>query len=78
MGTEVNTVISNTSTRNPDSRTKLPTWLKVGAVAATSALAGGLAAAWFYRKAVSRLQNAESLPDNSNFRISGAEDRDEE
>jgi hypothetical protein len=50
--------------------------MKVGTVAAASVLAGGLAAAWFYRKTLIRLRNAELEPDNSNFRISnrGIED----
>jgi hypothetical protein len=43
-------------------------WLKVGAVAAASALAGGLAAAWFYRKTLTRLRQAESLPPNPAYR----------
>ena len=34
-------------------------WLKVGAVAAASAILGGLAAAWFYRKTLSQLREAE-------------------
>ncbi len=39
-------------------------WLRVGAVAAASAMLGGLAAAWFYRKTLSRLQEAENeIPD---------------
>jgi hypothetical protein len=33
-------------------------WLKVGAIAAGSAALGGLAAAWFYRKTLSRLREA--------------------
>lgn len=33
-------------------------WLKVGAIAAASAVLGGLAAAWFYRKTLSRLREA--------------------
>lgn len=41
-------------------------WIKVGAVAAVSALAGGLAAAWFYRKTLRRIHAAE--PQDSNFR----------
>ncbi len=36
-----------------------PGWLKVGTVAAASAVLGGLAAAWFYRKTLSRLREAE-------------------
>ena len=35
-------------------------WLRIGAVAAASALAGGLAAAWFYRKTLARLRQAEA------------------
>jgi hypothetical protein len=42
-------------------------WVKVGAIAAASAVLGGLAAAWFYRKTLSQLQEAgdgitDSLP----------------
>lgn len=42
-------------------------WIKVGAVAALSALAGGVTAAWFYRKTLTRLHTA-SLEEDSNFR----------
>lgn len=39
-------------------------WLKVGTIAAASAVLGGLAAAWFYRKTLSRLREAENeIPD---------------
>ena len=34
-------------------------WLRLTAVAAVSAFTGGLAAAWYYRKTLSRLQEAE-------------------
>ncbi len=44
-------------------------WLKVGAVAAASALAGGLAAAWFYRKTLTRLRQAEDQPPNPAFNM---------
>ena len=40
-------------------------WLKVGAIAAASATLGGLAAAWFYRKTLSQLREAEHhMPDS--------------
>ncbi|WP_109489026.1 hypothetical protein [Occallatibacter savannae] len=40
-------------------------WLRVGAIAAASAVVGGLAAAWFYRKTLSRLQDAgNDFPDS--------------
>ncbi len=38
---------------------KLPAWLKLGAIAAASALAGGLAAAWYYRKTLDTLRKAD-------------------
>jgi hypothetical protein len=44
-----------------------PTWIKVGAIAAASALAGGLAAAWFYRKTLNTLRQAESDTGFSDF-----------
>ena len=46
-----------------------PSWLKMGAVAAASALAGGLAAAWFYRKTLARLHQAEAEPPDSECSI---------
>jgi hypothetical protein len=39
--------------------------VKVGAIAAASAVLGGLAAAWFYRKALSQLRDAgDEIPDS--------------
>ncbi|MGA2809084.1 MAG: hypothetical protein ABSE87_13200 [Terracidiphilus sp.] len=35
-------------------------WLKVGVVAAASVLVGGLAAAWWYRKTLTKLNQAET------------------
>jgi hypothetical protein len=35
-------------------------WLRVGAVAAASALLGGVAAAWYYRKTLAQLREAET------------------
>ena len=43
-------------------------WLKVGLVAAGTA-AAGLAAAWWYRKTLARLREAEEAADDTNFRI---------
>jgi hypothetical protein len=37
-------------------------WFRVGFLAAASALAGGLAAAWYYRKTLARLRQAENFP----------------
>jgi hypothetical protein len=49
--------------------TKLPTWIKVGVVAAASVVAGGLAAAWFYRKTLHSLRNAEQDLGNPDIQI---------
>jgi hypothetical protein len=43
--------------------------VKIALVAAASALAGGLAAAWFYRRTVSLLQNPPNPSEDSNFGI---------
>jgi len=51
----------------PDRR--LPGWIKVSAIAAASALAGGLAAAWFYRQTLSRLRQADQNLYDSDFGI---------
>jgi hypothetical protein len=56
---------------------RLPGWIKVGAVAAASALVGGLAAAWWYRKTLAKLHQAGESTQNSKFRIS-AEPPDDE
>jgi len=40
-------------------------WLRVGTIAAASAVLGGLAAAWFYRKTLSQLREASNeIPDS--------------
>jgi hypothetical protein len=40
-----------------DSRSAASSALKVGLISAASAIVGGLAAAWWYRKTLSKLQN---------------------
>jgi len=51
----------------------LPAWLEVGAIAAASAVVGGVAAAWYYRKTLDRLREAESNGGNPEFRIPDSE-----
>jgi hypothetical protein len=46
-------------------------WLKLGAVAAVSVFAGGLAAAWWYRNTLKKLQQAQEAPPDSHSQISG-------
>jgi hypothetical protein len=60
---------SESSTETFLVESKLPGWIKVGAIAAASALAGGLAAAWYYRNTLDRLRQAESNGTNADFGI---------
>jgi hypothetical protein len=46
-------------------------WLKLGAVAAVSVLAGGVAAAWWYRNTLKKLRQAEEAAPDSHSEISG-------
>jgi len=48
-------------------------WARVGIVAAASALAGGLAAAWWYRKTLKTLRQSEEIVPNPKFGISADE-----
>ncbi len=43
----------------PNVPAKLPAWLKLGAIAAVSAVAGGLAAAWYYRQTLESFRQAD-------------------
>lgn len=52
-------------------------WLKVGAVAAASALAGGLLAAWWYRKTLHKLREADVDAQNPHFGISAEDQSDD-
>ena len=45
----------------------LKTWIRVGAIAAATALVGGVAAAWYYRKTLNTFREVESqgeIPDS--------------
>ena len=58
---------SSSSDQDENVESLIPVWLKVGAVAVASALAGGLAAGWFYRKTLHQLQNVEDVDINPDF-----------
>ncbi|MGB6742061.1 MAG: hypothetical protein WBE38_00285 [Terracidiphilus sp.] len=45
-------------------------WLRIGLVAAASALAGGVAAAWWYRKTLNKLHESGENGKNPQFGIS--------
>jgi len=52
-------------------------WLKLGVIAAASALAGGVAAAWWYRNTLKKLRQAEERPANPQYGISGDDPAEE-
>jgi hypothetical protein len=51
-------------------------WFRVGIVAAASAFAGGVAAAWYYRKTLAQLRQAENFPQNTNPALQTRDDDD--
>jgi hypothetical protein len=44
-------------------------WLRFGVIATASALAGGLATAWYYRRTLNQLRQAENGISHSEIRI---------
>jgi hypothetical protein len=66
---------SSSPVQTKDSESK--GWLKVGVVAAASALAGGLAAAWWYRKTLKKLRQTGENTTNPQFGIQ-TEDPDDD
>jgi hypothetical protein len=62
---------SSTSASEQSANSRPSSWLKVGIVAASSVLVGGLAVAWFYRKTLAQLRQAESSLPDSDFRGPG-------
>lgn len=71
MDDSSSTLLSDASTEEVKGGKQIPRWIKVSAIAAASALAGGLAAAWMYRKTVQRLHNAVETAENPKFRMPG-------
>jgi len=76
QGQETKPVDSSTSILGDHPKT-FPTWIKVGAIAAASALAGGIAAALFYWKTIEKFREAESEGENPESGISYSETEDE-
>jgi hypothetical protein len=72
-----NSIKSTTSTESRSEEARPSGWLKLGVVAAASALAGGLAAAWWYRKTLTTLRQAEENGTNPQYGNSGDDPGDE-
>jgi hypothetical protein len=71
-----NSLESSTSSNSDRSASRRSSWFRLGAIAAASALAGGLAAVWWYRKTVTKLSQADQTALNPDFgiQIGGAGD----
>jgi hypothetical protein len=66
--------LESSTSSTPQKATGQPSgWFKLGIVAAASALAGGLAAALWYRNTVKRLLQAEEISLNPHFGNPGDE-----
>jgi hypothetical protein len=61
---------SDVSTEIESADPKPANWLKLGLITAGSALAGGIAVAWWYRKTLAKLHETGENPKNPDFRIS--------
>jgi cytoskeletal protein RodZ len=72
-----NSLESSTSFNSETEAAQPSGWLKLGALAAVSALAGGLAAAWWYRKTLIKLRQADESAPNPHFGIPGDDPEDE-
>jgi len=59
---------SSTSLGEQQRKPGTSSWLRVGIIAGASALAGGIAAAWWYRKTLTKLREAENHNLQSEFR----------
>ncbi len=51
-------------------------WLRLALLTAASAVAGGLATAWFYRKTLARLQETGESSENPHFGIPAEKHRE--
>jgi hypothetical protein len=71
-----NEIESDRSAENAAARDGSHGWLRFALLTAASALAGGLATAWFYRKTLARLRETGENPKNPHFGISDEEQAD--
>ena len=65
-----NEIESESSKAPSEGESQRSGWLRLGLVAAASALAGGVAAAWWYRKTLNKLHESGENPENPQFGIS--------
>jgi hypothetical protein len=72
-----NDLESGTSAKVERGYTTSAGWMKIGLVAVASVALGGMATAWWYRKTLIRLRQAEEHAPNPQFGISEADPPDE-
>jgi hypothetical protein len=65
----INSLESSASSTSQTAAAPSAGWVKLGFIAAASALAGGLAAAWWYRNTLKKLHQADERPSNPHFGI---------
>jgi len=61
------TTLDSDSSQEKPGAVRPQAWLKIAAFAAASAVAGGLAAAWWHRKTLARLRENEAVSKNPDF-----------
>jgi hypothetical protein len=66
---DTNNSESSISESNAAAKPGSPGWLKFALLTAASALAGGVATAWFYRKTLAKLRESGENPKTPNFGI---------
>jgi hypothetical protein len=67
-----NEIESEGSQSKPEGGQPRSGWFRLGVVAVASALAGGVAAAWWYRKTLNKLHESGENGENPQFGISEA------
>ena len=73
MTTNSESIISDKPTTNEESKGRL---LRLGAVAVASALIGGIAAAWWYRKTIQKFHETGENTGNPHFGIDSYPSKD--
>jgi hypothetical protein len=73
----VNDVKSSISDDAKTPQSEKINWLKISTFAAASALVGGIAAAWWYRKTISKFRETGEIRQNPHFGIPASHSDDD-
>ena len=69
---------SDTSSNSKAEQAAPAGWAKLGLIAVASVVLGGMATAWWYRKTLIRLRQAEEFPANPQFGMADGNPGDED